>query len=68
MVGTTRRQFLAAGAGAVAGVQAERSDGIREVAPILRDGREDRTYWVSVMERLVSPVLENLAQGMLKAR
>jgi hypothetical protein len=29
---------------------------------------DDRTYWISVAERLVSPVLENLARAELKKR
>jgi hypothetical protein len=54
-----RRDFLkAAAAVASPALPAQRSEG----------SRNDREYWVAVMRRLADPVLDNLANGTLKAR
>jgi hypothetical protein len=55
-----RRDFLKA-AGVVAAassLQAQRSEGLHN----------DREYWIAIMRRLADPVLNNLANGTLKAR
>jgi hypothetical protein len=59
-----RRQFLAAaGATTVVSRSRERSSAAQTPSPAA-----DRAYWVGVLRKLADPVLNNLANGTLKAR
>jgi hypothetical protein len=60
-----RREFLtAAGAAGIAPMVGGRA----EAGQTSPTPQPDRAYWVSVMTRLADPVLNNLANGTLKAR
>lgn len=63
----TRREFLKASA--LTGIAAALNPSVSPLAAAeTANSINDRTYWLSVMERLASPILENLARGELKQR
>jgi hypothetical protein len=63
-----RREFFQTlGAAAAAPASVEASAGA-QAAPAPASGRDDRQVWVDVARRLADPVLNNLANGTLKAR
>ena len=39
---------------------------IKEIAPVEVTGEQDRTYWSSLLYKIASPVILNLANGTLK--
>jgi hypothetical protein len=62
-----RREFLGVAAGAALASAASARPGSRSAGPPT-SALSERQYWVSVAQRLADPVLQNLANGTLKAR
>jgi hypothetical protein len=64
----TRRDFLktVAVAGVAGSIEIPSANTFAQSTPVLADGHEDRRYWISVLEKLANPVLENLAKRELK--
>ena len=62
-----RRDFFKTAAAAVLGaVNVSAAESLTQAPALTRTGPDDRKYWVSVMEKLASPVLGHLAKRELR--
>src|SRR3954454_17389129 len=66
----SRRDFFktVAAASALGAIESRAANGAEETKPRQGNGRDDRQYWLSILEKIAAPVLLNLSRRELRKK